>query len=183
MTTKTTRRIPSVKQHTPNTRFLAQSLVALSAFLLLTTSAFAFTDLKGEKLTLEKQLGGGKWSIVELWASDCHACRQHMPSMVKLDGRLKNARIIGVSLDGQKGISDANTFVKEFGIKFKNIVSNPIEMNAWMQENVGEGLIGTPTFILLDPKGKVVASQPGMVSTDSLETFIKENSASSKPTT
>jgi thiol-disulfide isomerase/thioredoxin len=175
-----------MKQHTSNIRssslFLALFSATLSAFLLLSTSAFAFTDLKGEKLEIEKQLGGGKWSIVELWASDCHACRQHMPSMVKLHGKLKNARIVGVTLDGQEGIDDANEFIKEFGIKFKNIVSNPIEMNAWMQKNVGEGLMGTPTFILLDPKGKVVAAQPGMVSTDSLETFINENSANAKPT-
>jgi thioredoxin-related protein len=49
-------------------------------------------------------------------------------------------------------------------------------MNAWMMENVGEGLIGTPTFIIFNPEGKLVAAQPGIISTDSLETFIKENS-------
>lgn len=136
----------------------------------------AFTDLDGEKVEFEKQLGKGKWSIVELWASDCHACRQHMPSMVKFDGKLENARIIGVTLDGQDGIPDANAFIKEYGVKFPTIVSNPIEVNAWMMENVGEPLIGTPTFMLFDDKGKLVAAQPGLVSTESLETFIKENS-------
>jgi thiol-disulfide isomerase/thioredoxin len=169
-----------VKQLIPSTffnaRFLTQLLVTFVIILLLGTTASAFTDLKGEKLEIEKQLGGGKWSIVELWASDCHACRQHMPSMVKFDDKLKNVRILGVTLDGQEGITAANEFIKEFGIKFKNIVSNPIEMNAWMMENVGEGLIGTPTFIIFNPEGKLVAAQPGIISTDSLETFIKENS-------
>ncbi|MCK5897205.1 MAG: TlpA family protein disulfide reductase [Cocleimonas sp.] len=172
-----------ITPHTPSTlRFLVQFITTITAFLLLSTTSFAFTDLKGKALDIEKQLGGGKWSIVELWASDCHACRQHMPSMVKFDGKLKNARILGVALDGQAGIADANAFVKEFGIKFKNIVSNPIEMNAWMMENVGEGLIGTPTFILFNPEGKLVAAQPGMISTESLETFIKENSNKKNPT-
>jgi len=161
-------------------RFLTPLLVAFIAVLLLSTSASAFTDLKGKKIEIEKQLGDKKWSIVEIWASDCHACRQHMPSMVKFDGKLKNARIVGITLDGQEGITDANTFVKEFGIKFKNIVSNPIEVNAWMQKTVGEGLIGTPTFILFNPEGKLVAAQPGPVSTNSLETFIKENSDKEK---
>jgi thiol-disulfide isomerase/thioredoxin len=169
-----------VKHPTPNkpsgSRFLVQFITAITTFLLLSSSSFAFTDLKGNALNIEKHLGGGKWSIVELWASDCHACRQHMPSMVKFDGKLKNARILGVALDGQAGLNNANAFVKEFGVKFKNIVSNPIEMNAWMMENVGEGLVGTPTFILFDPKGKLVAAQPGMIATKSLETFIKENS-------
>ncbi|MCK5918572.1 MAG: TlpA family protein disulfide reductase [Cocleimonas sp.] len=175
-----------MKQLIPNTfssaRFLTPLLATFTAFLLLTTAASAFTDLKGEKLEIEKQLGGGKWSIVEIWASDCHACRQHMPSMVKFDGKLKNARIVGVTLDGQAGIASANSFVKKFGIQFKNLVSNPIEVNAWMQKTVGEGLVGTPTFILFNPEGKLVAAQPGMVSTKSLETFIKENSNKSKAT-
>ena len=164
-----------------STRFLTALLAAFTA-LLLSTSASAFTDLKGEKIAMEKQLGNGKWSIVEIWGSDCHACREHMPSMVKFDGKLKNARIIGITLDGQEGIDDAKAFVKEYGIKFKNIVSNPIEVNAWMQKTVGEGLIGTPTFILFDAKGKLVAAQPGKVSTDSLETFIKENSNKTEST-
>lgn len=161
------------------TQFLPQLLVITVAFIFLSTSAFAFTDLKGEKVEIEKQLGDGKWSIVELWGSDCHACRQHMPAMVEFDGKLKdklkNARIVGITLDGQKGIADAKSFIKDFDIKFKTIVSNPIEVNAWMQEVVGEGLVGTPTFILFNPEGKVVAAQPGMVPVASLETFIKEN--------
>ena len=156
--------------------FFTKTLSAAAAFLVLSTPALAFTDIKGEKVELEKQFGGGKWSIVEIWASDCHACRQHMPSMVKFDGKLKNARILGITLDGREGIADAKSFIKDFDIKFQNIVSNPIEVNAWMTESIGEPLIGTPTFILFNPEGKLVAAQPGLVSTNSLETFIKENS-------
>ncbi|HIO93354.1 MAG TPA: TlpA family protein disulfide reductase [Leucothrix mucor] len=169
-----------MKQLNPKTlsakHFFAQSLIATTAFLLLNSAALAFTDIKGKKVELEKQLGGGKWSIVEIWASDCHACRLHMPSMVKFDGKLENARIIGVTLDGQEGIEDSKSFIKKFDMKFKNIISNPIEVNAWMQKNVGESLIGTPTFMIFDPEGKLAAAQPGPVATDSLETFIKENS-------
>ncbi len=166
-----------MKQLPPlKTLFLTQLFATVAIFVFLSTSAFAFTDLKGEQIEIEKQLGGGKWSIVELWASDCGACRQHMPSMVKFDGKLKNARILGIALDGQKGIADAKAFIKEFDIKFKNFISNPIEASAWMEKIAGEPLIGTPTFMLFNPKGKLVAAQPGMVPTASLEKFIKENS-------
>ena len=177
---KLIKRILSVKELTANTffssQFLRNCLAIAIISVFLSTSAAAFTDLTGKKVEIEKQLGKGKWSIVELWASDCTACRQHMPAMVKFDGKLKNARILGITLDGQRGIKDAKSFIKKFDVKFKNIVSNPIEANAWMQELAGEGLIGTPTFMLFDPKGKLVAAQPGKVQTASLETFIKENS-------
>jgi len=168
-------------------RFFKYALATTVTFLILSSSTFAFTDLKGEKIEIEKQLGKGKWSIVEVWASDCGACRAHMPSMVEFDkkigsGDLKNARIIGITVDGQQGISDAKSFIKEYNIKFQNIVSNPIETNAWMLKTVGEAFIGTPTFMIFDDKGKLVAAQPGAVKTDSLETFIKENSKTEEST-
>ena len=149
----------------------------LSFFLLFfSQSLFAFTDLNGKTDDIANYIGKNKWTILEVWASDCPACRAHMPDMVKFDGKLKNARLLGVSLDGQKGIDDAEDFLAEFDVKFPTLITNPIEMNVWMQTKIGESLVGTPTFILFDPEGKLVAAQPGIVSTTSLEKFIVQNS-------
>ena len=145
--------------------------------LSLNHTALAFSNLESGKTdSIENHIGKNKWTIVEVWASDCPACRAHMPEMVKFDGKLKNARILGVSLDGKQGIDDAEDFLAEFDVKFPTILTNPIEMNVWMQQRIGESLVGTPTFILFDPEGKLVAAQPGIVSTTSLETFITQNS-------
>jgi len=175
-----------VRQLSPNKfltkQFFTKTIATVTTLLLLSSTAMAFTEMDGKKVALEKQLGGGKWSIVEIWASDCGVCRTHMPSMVKLDDKLDNARIVGITLDGQKGVENAQAMIKEYNMKFKNIVSNPIEVNAWMLENIGEPLIGTPTFIIFDEKGKLVAAQPGPVKTESLETFIKENSQQEEDT-
>ncbi len=147
------------------------------SFLLLSNAVFAFTNLSdGKTDTIKNHIGNNKWTILEVWTSDCPSCRQHMPEMVKFDGKLENARILSVSLDGQKGIENAKDFIAEFGMKFPTIITNPIEMNIWMQQNLGEPLVGTPTFILFDPKGKLVAAQPGIVATTSLEKFIRQNS-------
>jgi len=152
----------------------------LLSFLLLSTlasqSASAFTDIDGKQDSITNHIGKDKWTIVEVWESNCHACRMHMPDMVKFDGKLKNARILGISLDGQKGIDKAEEFIMEYNIKFPTIITNYVEMNIWMKRSIGESLVGTPTFILFDPEGKLVAAQPGIVSTASLETFITENS-------
>jgi len=157
---------------TKKTLFL--SLVLLST--LASQSASAFTDIDGKKDSITNHIGKDKWTIVEVWESNCHACRMHMPDMVKFDGKLKNARILGISLDGQKGIDKAEEFIMEYDIKFPTIITNYVEMNIWMRRSIGESLVGTPTFILFDPEGKLVAAQPGIVSTASLETFITENS-------
>jgi len=150
--------------------------VWLFTMMMLSTSAYAFTDLSGKTDSINNHIGKDKWTIVEVWASDCPACRTHMPDMVKFDGKLKNARILGVTLDGQAGIDDAEDFLLEFDVKFPTIVTNPIEMSIWMEQNIGEPLRGTPTFILFDPDGKLVAAQPGIVAVTSLEKFIMDNS-------
>ncbi len=155
-------------------KFLLLSFLLFST--LVSQSAFAFTDMDGKKDSLMNHIGKDKWTIVEVWESNCPACRMHMPEMVKFDGKLKNARIVGISLDGQKGVDAAEDFIMEYGIKFPTILTNYVEMNIWMQQSIGESLVGTPTFILFDPDGKLVAAQPGIVSVESLETFITENS-------
>jgi len=160
--------------------FIANKLLLLS-FLLLSTlasqSAFAFTNLEtGKPDKITNYIGNDKWTVLEIWASDCPACRMHMPEMVEFDGKLKNTRLLSVSVDGLDRIEDTEDFIAEFDIKFPTIMSNPIEMNVWMQQSVGENFVGTPTFILFDPEGKLVAAQPGIVSTASLEKFITENS-------
>ena len=132
--------------------------------------------MNGKQDAIANHIGKNKWTILEVWESTCPACRMHMPDMVKFDGKLKNARIVGVTLDGQDGIDAAETFIDEFDIKFPTIVTNYVEMNIWMQQSLGESLVGTPTFILFDPEGKLVAAQPGIVSTASLEKFIIQNS-------
>lgn len=154
--------------------------ICLFGLMMLSTSAYAFTDLKGAGDSINNHIGNDKWTIVEIWASDCHACRMHMPEMVEFDGKLKNARILGITLDGQDGIEDAQDFLSEFDVKFPTIVTDAIEMNNWMEQSIGESLRGTPTFILFDPEGKLVAAQPGIVAVTSLEKFIVKNS---KPTT
>ncbi len=145
--------------------------------LAISYPAFSFTDLAGEIDAIDNHLGDNKWTIVEIWKSDCHSCREHMPSMVEFDGKLKNVRILGVSLDGQAGLAEANDFLDDFNIKFPTILSNPIEVNAWMEQNLEESLIGTPTFILFNEKGELIAAQAGIVPVNSLENFIMENSA------
>ena len=151
--------------------------LTLLAATILNSTALAFTEFDGKKTSIEDQLGGGKWTVLEVWASDCHACRQHMPDMVKFNGKMDNVRLLGVALDGQPGKAAAKAMINEYGIPFKTILSNPIEINAWMELNAEESLIGTPTFMIFDPKGKLVALQPGILPVKSLEKFIKSKTS------
>lgn len=153
------------------------TFILTASLFLLSSTASAFTNISnGQKDAIENYIGQNKWTILEIWASDCPSCRSHMPDMVMFDGKLNNARILSISLDGQRGKEEAEDFIDEFDMKFPTLLSNAVEMNIWMQQNIGESLIGTPTFVLFDPQGKLVAAQPGIVATSSLEKFIVQNS-------
>ena len=175
-----TRKLSVIRLSLANKKFGAAYTMALKTMLLglliMGSNAFAFSDMNGKKDSINNHIGKDKWTIVEIWESSCVACRKHMPEMVKFDGKLKNARILGISLDGLRGIEDAEDFISEYDVKFPTILTNFVEMNIWMERSIGESLRGTPTFILFDPKGRLVAAQPGIVSVASLEKFITENS-------
>jgi len=154
--------------------FLAKTLfLSFIASIVISSTALAFTEFDGKKTSIEAQLGNGKWTVLEVWSSDCHACRAHMPDMVKFNGKLDNLRLLGVALDGQPGKAAAQAMINEYNIPFKTILSNPIELNAWMELNAKESLVGTPTFMIFDPKGKLVGLQAGILPTTSIERFIQ----------
>lgn len=142
---------------------------------LLSSSAWGFTDLSGTPTSLSAHIGNGKWTVVEVWKSDCGACRQHMPSFVAFDGKLDNTRLLGISLDGLMS-ADAQAMIDEFEIPFPTLLSDYAEVNAWLEETTEESLIGTPTFLIFNPQGEVLAAQAGIVSTAALEKFILANS-------
>lgn len=153
---------------------LTFNLAVISLFA--TFPLLAFTDMDGKKDAIANHIGNNKWTVMEIWESNCPACRMHMPDMVKFDGKLKNVRLLGITVDGQQDVGDAEDFILEYDVRFPTLVSNPYEMNAWMLKNVGESFVGTPTFVLFNEEGKLVAAQPGIVSVQSLEKFIKNNS-------
>jgi len=140
------------------------------------SSLFALTlnDLDGNKVNLDFFLKQGKWTIVEIWASHCAICRQHMPQMVEFDGKLKNVQLLGITLDGKGGIDQAKAFVKQYQIPFTTLVSNSLIIDTWFQEIAQASLNGTPTFVVFDPKGKIAAMQAGPVPVSSFENFIRK---------
>ena len=161
---------------------LANKIITLFVtltFLALSHGAMAFTDTDGKTTTIKNYLGKGKFTVLEVWSTHCPACREHMPSMVKFDGKLKNTQILGISLDGQDEADAVDDFMLEYNMKFPNLISNAVEMNIWMQQNSPEGLIGTPTFMIFNPKGELLAMQAGPVKVDQMEKLILSKSNTS----
>lgn len=147
------------------------SVVLLTA-LFLSSPLLAKNETKGKLATLSNQIGKGKWTIIEAWHSKCKVCMTSMPEMVKSIGTYPNAKVLGVSLDGNARI--AQSVIRKYRVNFPTIMSNIQEFNGYVQKVARKKLTGVPTFLIFSPKGDLVAYQSGKITPKQLKEFIKK---------
>ena len=137
-----------------------------------------FTDLSGQPQAIENFTGDGKWLVVMIWANDCGICNQEAPSYAQFHEQHKdrNARVLGLSLDGPSGKDAAQSFVDRHALPFPNLLGEPELVGLKYQMLTQESLRGTPTFLLYGPDGALRAAQAGAVSIDKVAAFIDKNS-------
>lgn len=155
----------------------ARYLCLCLGILFASTSWAALKDFDGNTHKLSDYTGNGKWTVVMFWASDCRVCNAEIGQYVQYNQahKDKDARMIGVSLDGQSGLPAAREFVKQHKVNFPNLVGEPQAVANLYQSLTGSDWVGTPSFLLYNPQGKLMAAQAGAVPTALIEKFIKNN--------
>jgi len=156
--------------------------------MLAVSPAYAMTlmkDFNGEFHSLDEYTGKGKWAIVMIWASDCHACNQEANQYVKFNKahKDKDAFILGISTDGQEKKAEAVDFIKRHDVDFKNLIDEPENVARLYTGLTGQPFVGTPTFLVFSPGGELRAAQVGAVPTDIIESFIAKETAAAEKTT
>lgn len=144
-------------------------LILLGALLLAAGGAaaqgFVFKDMQGQAQRLSDYRG--KWVLVNFWATWCPPCLEEIPDLVALhEAHMKSDLVvIGVALES----------TRESVVQFvaKKHVSYPVVLGDYeLAEQVGE-VNALPTSYLFDPTGKLVSYQEGMVTRESVESYIK----------
>jgi len=157
------------------------SLIATLLLMVVTVSlpgrgeAAAFLqDMQGEFHVLQEYTGNDKWLVVMLWASDCHVCNQeaHQYEAFHKAHKDKDARMLGVSADGWAGREDAQQFIKRHKVTFPNLIGSPESVAGIFSGLTGADWRGTPTFLIFNPKGELVAQQVGAVPVKLIEDFM-----------
>jgi peroxiredoxin len=133
-------------------------------------------DLQGEPAELAPLIGDGRWTLVMFWAADCHVCNAEAIHYVQFHDRHHEdlAKVVGVSLDGLRGLEDARGFVDRHFVDFPNLVGEPREVARLFTEMTDgrQPWLGTPSFLLYRPDGELVGWRIGPVPVPALEEMI-----------
>lgn len=159
-------------------RGLGLALLILMASVTV-ADAGVLKDFSGQDRNISDYTGNGKWRIVMIWASDCHVCNQEAHSYVKFnrEHRHKDAEMLGISMDGQGKRVEAQDFIKRHDLNFPNLIGEPVDVAVEYMRLTGAEWVGTPTFLIYGPQGKLLAKQEGAVPVSLIESFIRSNSS------
>jgi thiol-disulfide isomerase/thioredoxin len=123
----------------------------------------SFVDENGETLSLSDFNGGAV--LLNLWATWCVPCREEMPTLDRLQGKLggEEFEVVALSLD-QEGPPVVKDFYDELGLEHLKIYVDG-QMSVPSQFSV----IGVPATLLIDNDGREIGRKLGPAEWDSPE--------------
>lgn len=131
-------------------------------------------DLNGNSVPVSKYVGQGKWTLVMLWAHNCPVCNHEVDgiSFFYNDHKKEDVNVLGVSVDGMALVGKARQFVDDHLVDFPNLIVEPDQ--AQIAKFGGQPFVGTPTFYVYSPEGKLIAQNVGAISVKALEAFLAD---------
>ena len=159
--------------------FIVRMLLLIVPLLSLNALAtgqqnVGLVDMAGNVTNIESHTGDGKWLVVMLWSVTCGICAREVPVYSDFHDEYKgrDIKLLGVALDGygkKKAIEDT---MRRWGMRFPTLIADLGLFAFNYKLQTGEQLLGTPTFLVYTPKGKLVANNPGPMRTSALVDYI-----------
>ena len=130
---------------------LTAQTVANFEFKNIENKTQTYNELKGEKLTL-----------IDFWATWCKPCNKAIPELNKIYSLYKDkgVEIIGINCDGPRSVSKVAPLSKSLKIQYPVL----IDINSELKTELN--ILGLPTLVMVNAKGKIVWIHEGFVSGD-----------------
>jgi len=139
-------------------------IVGLIGLLLSAQAvAFQFKDTNGKIHTLADYQGS--WVIVNFWATWCPPCLEEIPDLIALYENRKDIMVIGVAMEFTDPAL-VMKFVDRMSISYPTVLGN--RRIASQLDDISM----LPSTYFFDPDGKPAARKLGLVTRESIETFI-----------
>ena len=133
---------------------------------------YELPDVNGQMQSLDQYKG--KWLVVNYWATWCSTCMKEMPELISLHESNKDNDIVvvGISFESieQKLLKE---FVSDKSIPYTVLNTEPVRVTP-----LGK-VPALPTTYIIDPEGKVVAGDVGIITQQDIEDYIVNKKAAS----
>jgi hypothetical protein len=134
--------------------------------------------IEGDALTQGPGVGQGRWTLVMIWVTNCHICREQKPKISAFHDARKHrdAEVFGIAMDGAGKLSKVKKFIDKYGVTFPTFVGDMMSVMKDYEKLTNEPFQGTPTYLLFNPEGELKGNNPGPITIASLERFIERHS-------
>lgn len=155
-------------------RYFSKLTVGLLCFVPLLAAAtpdLVLQDFDGKDRRVSEFIGNGRWTVVAVWSADCPICKRDIFHMTFFhdDNKKKDVSVLGLSVDGVENRKKAQGFVTDQALNFPNLLGTPDDASLL----AGARFIGTPTYYVFSPQGKLLTQRIGPVTQEEMETIIE----------
>ncbi len=149
-------------------------LAVLSTIFLLMCLSFQaravdyeLPDTHGQIQSLDQYKG--KWLIVNYWATWCGTCMKELPELIAFHENNKDsdAVVVGINFEFIEK-ENLKEFVSNKSIPYAILSTKPV------RETPLGAVPALPTTYIINPQGKVVAGEIGIVTQENLESYIAQ---------
>ncbi|PKM13510.1 MAG: redoxin [Gammaproteobacteria bacterium HGW-Gammaproteobacteria-3] len=145
-------------------RFIGSKTLTASS----TLPEFNLPDLQGSNHSLADWKG--KVIIINFWATWCPPCRKEIPEFIALQKQYgdKGLQFIGIALEEKQPVAE---FIHSITINYPILVAG--DSGIELARQMGNVIGAVPFSVVLDRQGRIVHSQPGELSRDTIIEIIE----------
>jgi thiol-disulfide isomerase/thioredoxin len=113
----------------------------------------------------------GSYTLLDFWGTWCGPCKELTPNLLAIHKKFQD-KVKLVSLAGSSKEEDVRSYILEHHMDWTHIVEN--KETAILFNYKMFNVFAYPTFILVDPKGKIVFRGTGETALNKINSYLKD---------